>query len=92
MDIRIQTVRVGNPSQAAGCESSDAEGNSVALAKFGFAIAEQLHERAVHVAEAEETEVVSADLGSPRPDVRGAATEGETPSGQPAGRRRYVAC
>jgi hypothetical protein len=64
----------------------------MALAQFPLAVKQQPDQRAVDVAEAEEAEVVGVNSGSPRPDVRGAATEGETPSGQPAGRRRYVAC
>ncbi|MGC2371996.1 MAG: hypothetical protein WA474_23200, partial [Candidatus Sulfotelmatobacter sp.] len=46
--------------------SGDAERDSVAIAEFLFAIEQELDERAVDVAEAEEAEVVGADGGSPR--------------------------
>ena len=59
--FRIQAVGVGNPSQAEGCDSGDAERNSVALAQFLFAVAQELHEGAVDIAEAEEAEVVGAN-------------------------------
>ena len=58
---RIQTFRVGDPSCAAGCYSRDVEGDSVAVAQFLFAVAEQPNERAVDVAEAEEAEVVDVN-------------------------------
>ena len=51
-------VRVGSPSQGAGCDSGNAEGDAVAFAEFKFAVEEELRERAVDVAEAEEAEVV----------------------------------
>jgi hypothetical protein len=56
--MSIQTVGVGDPSQASGCDSGDAEINSVALAQFMLAIMQQLDQRAVDVAEAQEAEVV----------------------------------
>jgi len=37
---QVQTVRVGDPSQTAGCDSRDAERNSVVLAQFLLAIEE----------------------------------------------------
>jgi len=90
--MRVQTVRVGDPAQAAGCDASETVGDAVAIAEFLGAVFEEADQGPTDVAEAEEAEVVGVNSGSPRPDVRGAATEGETPSGQPAGRRRYVAC
>jgi hypothetical protein len=38
--VQIQTIRVGDPSQVAGCDSGDAELNSVAVAQFLLAVAE----------------------------------------------------
>ena len=58
---QIQTIRVGDPSQAAGCYSCDAEVDSVALTQILLAVLEQLQERPVDIAEAEEAEVVGMD-------------------------------
>jgi hypothetical protein len=62
----IKAIRISDPSQAAGCYSGDAEVDSVAVAKFGFAVTEQLREGAVDVAEAEEAEVVGANSIPPQ--------------------------
>jgi hypothetical protein len=61
--VWIQAIGVGNPSQAAGCDSGDVEGDSVAVAEFGLAVFEETGEGAVDIAEAEEAEVVGADTG-----------------------------
>ena len=90
--MSIQPFGIRDPAQSAAGDSGDAKCDVVAVAKLLFAVVQELHEGAIDVPEAEEAEVVGVNSGSPRPDVRGAATEGETPSGQPAGRRRYVAC
>ena len=50
-------LRIGDPAQAAGCDAGDLEGDAVAVTEFGGAVFEQLHERAVDVAEAEKAEV-----------------------------------
>ena len=58
----IQAVGIGDPAEAPGCDSSDAEGDSVAFAEFVFTVLEQLGEGAVDVAEAEEAEVVGLNV------------------------------
>ena len=63
--MRIETGVIGDPSQAAAGDSGDAKGNSVAFADFSFTIEQELQERAVDVAEAEEAEVVGVNA-SPR--------------------------
>lgn len=65
---QIQAVWIGDPSQAAGCDSSNAERNSVARVEFRLAVFEQLRERAVDVAEAEQAEVEGVNrVASPSP-------------------------
>ena len=64
--LRIEAIGVGDPSQTAGCDSGNSESDSVALAKFWFAVDEQLRESAVDVAEAEEAEVVGVNMEFPR--------------------------
>jgi hypothetical protein len=59
----INSVRIGDPAQAARGDAGDAECNAVSLAQFGGAVFEQADERPVDVAEAEEAEVVSLDGG-----------------------------
>ena len=59
--IGIDSVWVGDPSQAAGGDAGDAVGNAVAVAEFLGAIFEKADEGPVDVAEAEEAEVVGAD-------------------------------
>jgi hypothetical protein len=59
--MSIEAIRVGDPSQAAGCDSGDAKGDSVAGAEFGCAVAQEFDEGAVNVAEAEEAEIVGMD-------------------------------
>jgi hypothetical protein len=48
----------------AGCDSGDSERDSVALAQFLFSLRQQADERAVYVAEAQETEIVVRDGSS----------------------------
>jgi hypothetical protein len=73
--FHIEASRIGDPTQAAGGDSGDAESNSVALAKFVLAVAQQLLEGAIDVAEAEEAEVVDAN-GRPLSQMRIPAPEG----------------
>lgn len=55
---QIQAGGSGDPSEAAGGDSGDAEGNFVVGAEFLFAVEEELDECAVDVSEAKEAEVV----------------------------------
>jgi hypothetical protein len=59
--FRVDAVWVGRPSQAAGSDAGDAEGDAVALAELVGAVFEQADKRPVDVAETEEAEIVSAD-------------------------------
>ena len=59
--LGIESVRIGDPSQAAGSDTSDAKGDSVTLGQFQLAIFKQADERPVHVAEAEKAEVEMAN-------------------------------
>jgi hypothetical protein len=65
MGMGIQTIRVGDPTQAAGGDAGELEGDAVAIAQFLGAIFEKANQGPVDVAEAEEAEVVGAD-GIPR--------------------------
>jgi len=58
----LQPVCIGDPAQAAGSDSGDAEGDAVALTQFSCAVVEQADQSPVDVAETEEAEVVSADF------------------------------
>jgi hypothetical protein len=60
----IQAIGVGDPSQAAGCDSGDAEGNSVALAQFLLTVEQQPDQSPVHVAETEQAEFVGVNADS----------------------------
>ncbi len=64
--LYIQAIRIGDPSQAAAGDSGDAERDSVAVAEFFFAIEQELDERAVDVAKAEEAKVVGMNWQSLR--------------------------
>ena len=64
--MRIETCVIGNPSTAPTGDAGDAEGNSVALAEFRFAVEEELQERAVDISEAEEAEIVGVNWQSLR--------------------------
>jgi hypothetical protein len=55
--MSVQAFGIGDPAQAATGDAGNAEGNSVAGAEFGLALAQELGEGAVDVAEAEEAEV-----------------------------------
>jgi hypothetical protein len=57
----IQTIRVGDPAEAAGGDAGEAVGDSVAIAEFLGAVFEEADEGPVDVAEAEEAEIVGAD-------------------------------
>ena len=61
VSCQIQTVRIGDPSQATGGDACDAEGYAVAVAEFRFAVGEQAGQSAIDVAEAEEAEVVDGN-------------------------------
>src|ERR1700733_1549369 len=63
-----------------GCNSGDAEGDSVAIAEFVLTILEQTGERLVYVAEAEQAKVVHANVRSPRPQRLWRGTAGGTPA------------
>jgi hypothetical protein len=41
MGVGIQTVRVGDPTQAAGCDSGEAVGDAVAITEFLDAVFEE---------------------------------------------------
>ena len=58
MGMGIQTIRVGDPTQAAGGDAGELEGDAVAIAQFLGAIFEKANQGPVDVAEAEEAEVV----------------------------------
>ena len=60
----METGVIGDPSEATAGDSGDAKRNSVALAEFLFAVEQELQERAVDVAEAEETEVVGVNASA----------------------------
>ncbi len=62
----------------------------MAVAEFLFAVLEETDQGAVYVAEAQEAEVVGVNLRISSTVRFVARPEGETPSGQPAGRRRYL--
>jgi hypothetical protein len=59
----IQTIRVGDPAQAAGCEAGEAVGDAMTIAEFLGAVLKEADKSPVDIAEAEEAEVVGTDNG-----------------------------
>jgi hypothetical protein len=59
--VRIESLRVGDPAQAARGDSGDAVGDAVAVAEFLRAVFQETDQCPVDVAEAEEAEVEGAD-------------------------------
>jgi hypothetical protein len=64
--LGIQTIRVGDPSQASRSDSGDAVGDAVAGAELFGAVCQEADESPVDVAEAEEAQVVGVDATSQR--------------------------
>ena len=64
-----QAARIGDPSQAAGGDAGDAEGDAVAGFEFLSFLLEQPDEGAIDVTEAEEAEIEVADGGILRVQV-----------------------
>ena len=59
--MSIYAFGIRDPAQSAAGDSGNAECDVVAVAKLLFAVAQELHESAVDVAEAKEAEVVGAN-------------------------------
>jgi hypothetical protein len=62
--LEVQTVRVGDPTQASRGDTGDAVGDPVTGAEFVGAVSEEADESPVDVAKAEEAEVVGSDATS----------------------------